>query len=211
MTLSCEEIRKLIIERHSGEHLSPAQREALKNHLALCSSCQAFQSDISLLFDSLKSKPVPPLPEAFFEDMREKVIDAVASKVPWHSSARQRLSAFLRPALPRRTVLTPALTGIVGIFIGISITTAWMHPKHPVTTPVPLAQNQKAPLYTASISSQSLVSTSDASDTTEIFEEYADAGDLLDAVGDQELKTLISQWSNKLPGDILDDTSNEAG
>ncbi len=203
MTPSCKEIQDLILARHDGEPLSESERDALRVHLGECPACQEFERDVARILGEMAHDPLPSLSDAFFREFREKILEAVPETVP----AWKRFLENLRlPGITKRQILVPALSGLFGLLLGISLTLTWTQGTR-VTPRSPLAVRQPISVSEASTPSGTPALLS-------FVEDYVgDDMDLIDSLDEQDMETLVAQWAGDIPEPLLEngDSGDGAG
>ncbi len=198
MKLSCHKIRALIIESECGSPLDRDLQVGLQEHVSSCDSCRAFQEDIRYLLHHLQAiPPLPTLPDNFFEELKNEILDTVEPP----SSLWRRCMAHGRDFFSRHTVLVPAMVGVLGLIIGVIMTTAWMR------------LGNKAPSFhqiQALANHRELISLTPSSKHADVFPGIDEIGgivnteDILDSMGNKEVQTLLTHWSKDLPADLTE-------
>ena len=188
---------------HGGDPLNEARKKALDAHLAHCSECQSFEREVSGMLKALRQTEMPAVPDTFFEDIRDSVLDAFENPSPRRGLFREWVSRFRWPS-----VLVPSLNGAVGIAIGFFVATAWL-PRagvHPGSTAFqPAGRKTVAAILPGGQAATSATLESDEdSQTIDALELYAGSGDILDTVGNEGASEVLKDWENDVPAEVYD-------
>jgi len=191
------------MDLHGGGGLSEDRQEMLSAHLARCPECRSFEGEVSGMLKTLQQTEMPPLPDAFFEGIRDSVLDALEKPAPARLPFREWFSRFRWPS-----VLVPSLSGAVGIAIGFFVATAWL-PRagvHPGSTAFqPAGRKTVAAILPGGQAATSATLESDEdSQTIDALELYAGSGDILDTVGDEGASEVLKDWENDVPAEVYD-------
>lgn len=113
MKMRCRKARKNI-SLAMDSRLVPPARQALREHLQVCSVCRGWQQEQSWLLDMVKTPQVLQPSPVFFAGLQDKIN---------RSQARPRLFAFssysFRPALLRAAMLLVLmLSAVLGFVLG---------------------------------------------------------------------------------------------
>ena len=191
------------MDLHGGEDLSEERQETLNAHLARCPECRSFGEEVRGMLTTLQPTEMPPLPAAFFEGIRDSVLDALEKPAPARIPFREWFSRFRWPS-----VLVPSLSGAVGIAIGFFVATAWL-PRagiHPGSTAFQQAGRKTvaAILPNRQAATSAALESDEDSQTIDALELYAGSGDILDAVGDEGASEVLKDWENDVPAEVYD-------
>ena len=186
-----------------GEDLSEDRREMLSAHLARCPECRSFEEEISGMLKTLQQTEMPPLPDVFFEGIRDSVLDAFEKPAPARMPFREWVSRFRWPS-----VLVPSLSGAMGIAIGFFVATAWL-PRDGIqpgsTAFQPAGRKTVAAILPGRQAATSAALASDEdSQTIDTLELYAGSGDILDTVGEEGASEVLKDWENDVPAEVYD-------
>ena len=198
MKPSCDKIRDLIIERESETPLSDLEEQMIRRHLARCSACRAFRDDVRQLLHGLREMPVPILPDPFFDEIHESILQSM-DDLPPSQTERGFLSRW-RERFTRGSILAPVLSGVLGIFIGITVTLAWRRGFSPFSPTRSSLTRSFSPLSGLVLPGADL--TSGPLLTGEI-EEYLGNEDIYNTLELQDPQDLLSRWSGEMPEDLL--------
>jgi len=209
MPTSCKAFQDLIIERTMGVPLRKEKEEKLREHLVQCPACQRFLEDMARILGDLRATSRPPVPEALFRDIRKGVLETLGDLPPAPTRIRERILRWFQGTFMTRSPLLPAMTGGIGVLVGIAITVMWLH------LPTPLKEHRnmlKQPALPVTESTVPTVLSSTAEDLTAgDIESYIGTDRLFDTIENQDLQPLLSQWSEEVLGPMTDAENPQTG
>ncbi len=202
MKPSCKEIQDLIIERTSGVPPSQGDEEKIRKHLNQCPACRRFREDISRILHDLDATSRPAVPETLFREIRQGVLQSLEDALPAPTRMWERIRQRFRGVLTTRPLLLPAMTGGMGVLVGIVVTLTWLRPpvlpeSHRITPNQPALTAAASPAPTALSSAAEELSTGD-------IETYVGTDSLFDTLENQDIQSLLTQWSEEIPDGVMD-------
>ncbi len=199
MNPSCSEFQRLIVEKIQGEALTSSQEERLASHLHACPACRAYKEEMSRLYEEIRETTLPPLQDSFFEDLREDVLESLSRKRGF-SFFLKRLAQWSPVAsVYWRGVWVPVISGVCGLLLGFAIATAWHRP-----LPSPSSVSSSPSLLSETRETSRGSSENISTDLLAEMGDFVTVPDILDTLNEEEIHTLISDWSKELPPDLLD-------